>query len=150
MNKIKQQLFEACGNYVQERINSISSAMKDLESDLENESKSSAGDKYETGREMINIEWNKLSNQLQQFKMLRETLEKAKKRQSSGQIQLGSLIRTNMANYIVAIPAGQIDINDEKYFAIGANSPIAQILQDKKAGEDFSFNGKTNQIVSVE
>ncbi|MDT0648205.1 transcription elongation factor [Zunongwangia sp. F260] len=150
MNTTKQTLFEACEQYVQERINRISSAMKDLESDLENESKSSAGDKYETGREMINIEWNKLSNQLQQFKMLRETLDKAKNRKSTGRIQLGSLIMTNMASYIIAIPAGQIDIEGEKYFAIGANSPIAQILQDKVAGEDFSFNGKANHIISVE
>ena len=150
MNTVKQKLFEACEQYVQDRIQRVSSAMKDLENDLENESKSSAGDKYETGREMINIEWNKLSNQLQQFKMLQEALEKARKRKSSEQIQLGSLIKTNMANYIVAIPAGQIDVDGEKYFAIGANSPIAQILHGKKAGEDFSFNGKTNRIVSVE
>ncbi|WP_373058043.1 transcription elongation factor [Zunongwangia sp. H14] len=150
MNKIKQQLYSSCEQYVEQRMQRILTAMEDLENDLENETKSSAGDKYETGREMINLEWNKLSNQLQQFKMLKETLKSAKRRNASDEIQLGSLIKTNMANYFITIPAGQIQVEGETYFSIGAGSPIAQLLLNKRAGEDFSFNGKTNHIISVE
>ncbi|MDT0643584.1 transcription elongation factor [Zunongwangia sp. F363] len=150
MNKIKQKLYSSCEQYVEQRIERIKAAMNDLEEDLENETKSSAGDKYETGREMINLEWNKLSSQLQQFKMLNETLKNAKSRNASSEIQLGSLVKTNMANYFIAIPAGQLQVAGETYFSIGAGSPIAQLLLKKKAGENFSFNGKTNQIISVE
>ena len=60
MNAIKEKLYIACEAYVDERIKRIEAAMAGLESDLENETKSSAGDKYETGREMINLEINKL------------------------------------------------------------------------------------------
>ena len=102
----KEQLFESCETYLNERIDRISAALKDLEADLENETKSSAGDKYETGREMINLEWNKLSVQLQQFRRLNETLEMAKSRPVTGSIQLGSLVKTSVANYFIAIPAG--------------------------------------------
>ena len=104
----KEQLFKSCETYLNERIDRISAALKDLEADLENETKSSAGDKYETGREMINLEWNKLSVQLQQFRRLNETLEMAKSRPVTDSIQLGSLVQTSVANYFVAIPAGQV------------------------------------------
>jgi transcription elongation GreA/GreB family factor len=123
--------------------------MAGLESDLENETKSSAGDKYETGREMINLEINKLAEQLQQFKNLRNTLNIAKSRTNNGSAQLGTAVKTNMANYFIAIPADRIIVDGEEYFAIGANSPIAQLLLHKTAGEEITFNGKSAEIFGV-
>ena len=149
MNSIKEKLYKACEAYVEERIKRIEAAMAGLESDLENETKSSAGDKYETGREMINLEINKLAEQLQQFKNLRNTLNVAKSRTNNGSAQLGTAVKTNMANYFIAIPADRIIVDGEEYFAIGANSPIAQLLLHKKAGEEISFNGKSAEILKV-
>ncbi len=149
MNSIKEKLYKACEAYVEERIKRIEAAMAGLESDLENETKSSAGDKYETGREMINLEWNKLAEQVQQFKNLRNTLSIAKDRMNNGSAQLGTAVKTNMANYFIAIPANRIIVDGDEYFAIGANSPIAQLLLHKKAGEEITFNGKTAKILEV-
>ena len=149
MNSIKEKLYKACEAYVEERINRIEDSMAGLESDLENETKSSAGDKYETGREMINLEWNKLAEQLQQFKNLRNTINIAKSRTNNGSARLGTAVKTNMANYFIAIPADRIIVDGDEYFAIGANSPIAQLLLHKKAGEEITFNGKTAKILEV-
>lgn len=149
MNSIKEKLYKACEAYVDERIKRIEAAMAGLESDLENETKSSAGDKYETGREMINLEINKLAEQLQQFKNLRNTLNVAKSRTNNGSAQLGTAVKTNMANYFIAIPADRIIVDGDEYFAIGANSPIAQLLLHKKAGEEITFNGKSAEILEV-
>lgn len=149
MNSIKEKLYKACEAYVEERIKRIEAAMAGLESDLENETKSSAGDKYETGREMINLEINKLAEQLQQFKNLRNTLNVAKSRTNNGSAQLGTAVKTNMANYFIAIPADRIIVDGDEYFAIGANSPIAQLLLHKKAGEKITFNGKSAEILEV-
>ncbi|EHQ02970.1 hypothetical protein, partial [Gillisia limnaea] len=96
---MKEQLFEACKNYLDHRINRILAAMKDLEESLENESKSSAGDKYETGREMINLEFDKLTGQLREFRKLEETLLMAGRKVPAKTIQLGSLVKTSAANY---------------------------------------------------
>ena len=149
MNSIKEKLYKACEAYVEERIKRIEAAMAGLESDLENETKSSAGDKYETGREMINLEINKLAEQLQQFKNLRNTLNVAKSRNNNGSAQLGTGVKTNMANYFIAIPADRIIVDGDEYFAIGANSPIAQLLLHKKANEEITFNGKSAKILEV-
>lgn len=149
MNSIKEKLYKACEAYVDERIKRNEAAMAGLESDLENETKSSAGDKYETGREMINLEISKLAEQLQQFKNLRNTLNVAKIRTNNGSAQLGTAVKTNMANYFIAIPADRIIVDGDEYFAIGANSPIAQLLLHKKAGEKIIFNGKSAEILEV-
>ncbi len=149
MDAIKEKLYKACEAYVEERIKRIETAMAGLESDLENETKSSAGDKYETGREMINLEINKLAEQLQQFKILKNTLNVAKKRTNTSSAQLGTVVKTNMANYFIAIPADRIIVDGDEYFAIGANSPIAQLLLHKKSGEKITFNGKTATILEV-
>ncbi len=146
---IKDQLFIQCGQYVEERLERISTVLKDLESDLENETKSSAGDKYETGREMINAEWNKLSLHLSEFKKLEAILKVAKSRHSSKNIQLGSLVKTNIANYFICIPAGQIQLKNEKFYAVGANSPIAKLLLNKTKGDEFPFNGNQVKILEV-
>ena len=124
--------------------------MKDLEESLENESKSSAGDKYETGREMINLEFDKLTGQLREFRKLEGTLTMSRRKDPSKRIQLGSIVKTSVANYFIAIPAGEISNGKEKFYAIGANAPVAQALLGKKEKESFDFNGNTNKILLVE
>ena len=146
---MKEELFIACNSYLEERIKRIEASLNDLNEALQNETKSSAGDKYETGREMINTEVNKLSVQLQQFKKLQSILDMARNRTNSTTVQLGSAVKTSAANYFLAIPAGEINSGKDKFYAIGVNSPVAQALMGKVVGENFSFNGKENQILEI-
>jgi len=148
--KLKQQLIEVCENYVETRINRALAGIKDLDEALKMESKSSAGDKYETGRAMINLEFDKLLLQLEQYKGLKKTLAFAGQNPNLGIIGLGSVVKTSAAHYFLSIPAGEILVENEKFYAIGINSPIAQALLGKKEKENFSFNGNTNQILSLE
>lgn len=146
---MKEQLFSSCKNYLEQRIQRILTSMADLEESLENESKSSAGDKYETGREMINLEFEKLQGQLTEFKKLQETLKMAQRAFTFEVVQLGSYVKTTGANYFIAIPAGEISVDNEKFYAIGANSPVGQALLGKKSGEIFVFNGRESRINSI-
>lgn len=146
---MKEHLFTACKDYLEERINRIQSSLEDLNEALQNETKSSAGDKYETSREMINTEVNKLSVQLQQFKKLQAILDMSRNRTKSNTVQLGSAVKTSAANYFLAIPAGEINSGKEKFYAIGVNSPVAQALMGKAVSENFSFNGKENKILEI-
>ncbi len=147
---LKQQLIEVCENYVEARISRALAGIKDLDEALKMESKSSAGDKYETGRAMIHLEVDKLLLQLEQYKGLKKTLATAGQNQNSGIIGFGSVVKTSAANYFISIPVGEILVENEKFYAIGINSPIAQALLGKKEKENFSFNGNTNKILLVE
>jgi hypothetical protein len=147
---LKQQLIEVCENYVEARISRALAGIKDLDEALKMESKSSAGDKYETGRAMIHLEVDKLLLQLEQYKGLKKTLALAGHNRNSGIIGFGSVVKTSAANYFLSIPAGEILLENEKFYAIGINSPIAQALLGKKEKENFIFNGNTNKILLVE
>ncbi len=146
---LKQQLIEGCENYVEVRIERALVGLKDLDEALEMESKSSAGDKYETGRAMINLEFDKLLLQLEQYKGLKKTLAFAVLNPNLGKIGLGSLVKTSAANYFISIPAGEILVENEKFYAIGINSPIAQSLLGKESDKDYIFNGITSKILIV-
>jgi len=135
-------LWGYCNDFVKDRTFRLQKAIKDLEADLGNETKSSAGDKYETSREMINAEINKLQNQLQEFKKLNEVLNIVSSRKPSLKIQLGSVVKTSQANYYLAIPVGKINFQGETYFAIGINSPIGQLLMGKQMGDKLVFQQK--------
>ncbi len=130
----KQHLYILCEEYVESRIQRILKSLKDLEEDMESEGKNSAGDKFETGREMMSEEWNKLSNQLKEFKLQKDTLKLAKSRQDSKRVQLGCLVKTSASGYFISIPAGKMEWNNEHFYAVGANSPVARLLMGKTEG----------------
>ena len=146
----KEHLYTMCEEYVESRIQRILKSLKSIEEDMENEGKSSAGDKYETSREMMSEEWNKLSNQLKEFKQQKDTLKLAKNREGSKRAQLGCLVKTSASNYFISIPAGKMELDQEVFYAVGANSPVARLLMGKTEGEEFEFNGIKNKILSVE
>ena len=146
---MREKLLAKCADYVEERVSRLQSSIKDLEHDLGNETKSSAGDKYETSREMINTEINKLQNQLQSFKKLKEVLAVIENRKASTTVQLGSIVKTDAANYFISIPVGEIKVEEEKFYAIGLNSPIGKLLLGKQEREQFTFQQKEFSIKKI-
>ena len=146
---MREELLRSCHTYVNERILRLEASVRDLEHDLGNETKSSAGDKYETSREMINAEISQLDRQLKEFKKLKGILSLPQLQKASTAIQLGSIVITNTANYFLAIPVGEVNINKEKFYAIGINSPMAQLLNGKQKDDVFAFREKEIKILDV-
>ena len=109
----KQDLIDACNHYVGERIDRIRHAISDLEDALKLETKCSMGDKYETGRAMLHLEFEKLSGQLEQYGQLKKTVDLIRNIQPSEVISFGSVVETSGANYILAIPAGKFTVHDK-------------------------------------
>lgn len=148
-SELKRKLKEAAGDYVEERIKRIRTAIADLEDALKLETKCSMGDKYETGRAMLHLEFEKLSGQLEQYGRLKKTLTLIKEKQLCEKVDFGSVVKTSKVNYFISIPAGEVEVDGEKFYSIGAGSPIAQVLSGKREGEKFIFNGIQNKILQV-
>ena len=145
----KQELIAASQQYVQERVDRIRQAIADLEDALKLETKCSMGDKYETGRAMLHLEFEKLSGQLEQYGQLKKTVDLLRDVQPSLEIAFGSVVETTGANYILVIPAGKLVVQDKEYFAVGVGSPIAKALIGKRKGDSFTFNGIEEKITEV-
>ena len=56
---IKQELYKLCLEYVENRFQTIQNTIKEIQESLGSETKSSAGDKHETGRAMLQLEREK-------------------------------------------------------------------------------------------
>jgi len=146
---MRNELIEACRKYLNKKISVVKNAMAGLKEDLENESKSSAGDKYETGREMINIEWNKLTVQLNEYDRLAQILKRIEDHRSSEKVIVGSIVFTDAASYFISIPAGEIKVGNKRYYAVGVKAPIAQQLLGKEKGDQFKMNAKEFKILNL-
>ena len=138
--EIKKQLYQECINYINERNKTIKQIISSNKNDLLSETKSSAGDKHETGRAMIQLEMEKAGQQLTIVHQMKEILNKISLENTSEVICLGSLIITNKANYYLAISAGKITVEGMDYFAVSTNSPIGKQLLGKKPGDTIPYN----------
>jgi hypothetical protein len=146
---LKQKLIDACADYVEGKLQTIQHAIDDLEAALKLETKCSMGDKYETGRAMLHLEFEKLAAHHEEFKKLRKTVRMIPTGKFDTSVSFGSAVLTSQANYFISIPAGEITIADEKFYAIGANAPLARIFSGKTSGDTVTFNGKEIHIQQV-
>ena len=146
---IKQELYNQCKNKVQERLNSVKRTILGLEESLQSETKSSAGDKHETGRAMVQLEREKAGAQLAEIQKLQEVMSKIDPSKTTQTICLGSVVVTNKANYFMAVSSGELRVEDKTFYAISPNSPIGQMLLSKHVEDSVTFRGEPMEIISV-
>jgi transcription elongation GreA/GreB family factor len=149
MISAKEKVFSLCLESVTTRIDSIRSLMAVTQASASEETKSSAGDKYETGRAMAQLEIEKLTAQLSEALKAKGTLEQINPALRSVSIHPGSIVLTTQGNFFISISAGPFQVDDKLYYPISAASPIGQILLGKKAGDSYSFRGKAATIIEV-
>ena len=113
------------------------------------DSKSSAGDKHETSIAMVQLEQEKLTNQLNEFLKQQRILLSINPTNRHQLIQLGSLVETKQAWYYFSIGIGLITVENTAIFAINPDSPLGRLLMKKKAGESVTFNGMVTEIIAV-
>ena len=147
--EIKQQLYSICKASIEKRIKTIEDTLKSIEESRNNETKSSVGDKYETGRAMMQIEEGKSKAQLLQAAQVRNELTQIDVQKTSSVVEVGSLIETNKGNYYLSIGIGKVRLEGNLYYCLSVNSPIGKKLIHKKAGDAFDFNGTKILITAV-
>ncbi len=146
---IKKELYKQCEVFVNNRLQTIQDIISSNQKALQSETKSSAGDKHETGRAMLQLEMEKAGQQLQGVLQMKETLAKINITKNSEIAHLGSLVKTNQVNYFLSISAGQLVVANEHYFAISVSSPIGNLLLGKKEKDTFVFSGKKIDITCI-
>ena len=147
---IKESLFNVCTNYIEARIASAQHAINNAIESSNDDTKSSAGDKYETGREMMQQEIDRNRKQLEEAKKQKLILEQIDPLQYFDVVQQGSLVKTNFGSFYIAISCGQVQLDGLIFFAISAVSPIGKKLFRQKKGYKFDFNGKTFIIEDIQ
>ena len=147
--EIKEALFKQCVAFVEKRLETVAAVISSNQKALQSETKSSAGDKHETGRAMLQLEMEKASQQLEGIAQMKTILAKTDVIKPSKNARLGSVIITEKGNYFLSISAGQLTVNNTTYFAVSVASPIGKLLLGKQAKELLIFNGTTVKITKV-
>src|SRR5690554_6762404 len=124
MQEIKNALIDRCKEYVDERIHTAESALTDNREGLENDTKSSAGDKYETSREILQQEVIRHEILLTEARAMENSLSQINTSQLFSSIQTGSLAITNHGNFFFAIALGKVVLDKKDYYILSINSPL--------------------------
>ena len=150
MEEFKAKLYQQCMEFIMQRINTAEIALKQSQEASNDDTKSSAGDKFETTREMVSQDIARTKNLLfdgQQNLQLLISLESVP---SPGDtVRNGSLVYTSQGIFYISISAGQIKVEDQLVFAISSASPIGKLMIGKKRGESFSFNQSDYTIEDI-
>ena len=147
--KLKNQLYEMCVKSVAKKASEIKQIIDDAVEAANGETKSSAGDKYETGIEMMQQEIELNVARLAELGRQRETLDRISPDIDLVTAQPGALVKTNNGYYYLAIAIGQLKLDGTTYYAISTSSPVGELMHGKKKGDTFSLNGKNFVIEHV-
>jgi transcription elongation GreA/GreB family factor len=141
MNKPeKQRIVEMVRQRIADKLEALTAQGKLLQQSVANESKSSAGDKHETSRAMINLEQEKLGQQVQELLRMQERFEKTDFNSPSSVVKMGSLITTNNGKFLLSIGLGKVAIQNEKVLLLSSQSPLGEALLGKTAGDKIQLN----------
>jgi len=147
----KKEAFDAIQKILKDREEVALRAMEEAQNSANSEEKSSAGDKYETGRAMAQNQ--KDMNQRQLFE-IREALLLLEKNDRNGPFQLalpGSLVYTEGGTYFMGPGLGKLVLTDGRILmSISQNAPLGALLLGKKVGDVIDFQGRKIRILNIE
>ncbi len=149
MKDSKQELYKLCREFISQKLLTLHTSIADIHEAMNNESKSSAGDKYETAREMLEQDLNIQIVQVNELNKQRDILDRIDPNIHSEVVVPGSLVKTKNTNYYIAISAGTLKLNGASYFAISSVSPIGTKLMGQKPGSKIMFNDKEIVIEEI-
>ena len=118
-----------------------------------NDTKSSMGDKYETGREMLQQEINNLQVQLnevlKQQDFLKTSFDKLRMTKKFDKAEKGAIVKTEKGLFFISVSLGEINFDNQKIICISPESPLAKAMNGKQKGDVFSLNNMNQKIVNI-
>ena len=148
-NSQKEAAYNFCKSFIEDRLHRIHKSISLIQESLSSETKSSAGDKHETGRAMLQLEREKLGVQLAEAESTKQLLSKVNIEAKSDKTSLGSLVKTSKETYFISISAGKFKEGENSVFCISAATPIGLLILGKSIGDQVVFNEDKFQILEI-
>ncbi len=147
---LKAQIIDWLNIEIEKKIQLLNDAINAAKESRDNETKSSVGDKYETGRAMVQMELEKSQAQLAQTQNLKTSLSKIDPNSKFTNVAFGSLVVTSQGSYFFSIAHGKVVLDKEVIFCLSPVSPVGKLLAGKKAGDKVQFQGKEIKIIQID
>jgi hypothetical protein len=145
MKPDKIKLIRLCIQLIEQKISGFIQLQSDLFKALQNETKSSAGDKHETSRAMLQLEQEKLGKQVHEWELnlgLMHKLLHAENTQA-----FSSLYITDKGTFFLSCNLGKIQFEGSIIYALSPESPLGKLLREKNRDEKVTFLNSTYLII---
>jgi len=139
---LKKAIRNKCIEVIEERIALSQSSIESAQTAANAEEKSSAGDKYETGRAMNHLEKEMYTKQWLANKRELATILSINCNEIQSTPKAGSIVRSEEFCFFVLAGLGKITVAGQIIFCLSPFAPFAQILVNKKIGDMIIFNKK--------
>lgn len=149
MAEFKELVHKHCEEILRQKIKSLALSMEEMKTSMENETKSSVGDKHETSRARMQSELEKLGWQMDEFKSQYDLLLKQNPTKKSEIITQQSLVRCNKVLFYISVPIGKIELQEKVVYAISSLSPLGKNMMGLKTGETFHVNGISYKVDEI-
>ena len=149
MMTTKEHVHAACLEELNNSIIFFQKALSDLKDGAQNDAKSSAGDKHETSISMMQIEQEKIIKQLKEVQEMKASLDKLNPHVVSRKINLGSLIKTNIGYFYIAVALGKLRLDQLELYVMSPQSPMAIKLIGLSVHDEFEMNSKKIVIQDI-
>jgi transcription elongation GreA/GreB family factor len=145
----KRELLDLAKQSVRARLDNLLRSISEIQNAANEETKSVAGDKYETGRAMAHLEIEKL--QLQQAELNRswDLLQQIDPSHAHEVIQLGSVIKSSQGRFFLTASIGEITLNGCRVMCISLASPLGLQMKGKKVNDRVVINSREFIIENI-
>lgn len=145
---LKQRLWTKMDLQLDDKIVSLKSTLSLISESKNTQTKSSAGDKYETSRAMMQMELDKIEWQLNNLTHLKTILNQIDPKCRKDKIELGTIVSTDRGNYFISIGLGKIFIDKNIVYTISKDSPMGKFLWSKETGYEGQFLNRSLKILN--
>lgn len=144
----KHLVLMECKKVLDEKIRNLLVSIDEIKDSLQSDTKSSVGDKHETSRAHLQLEQEKIGQQLYEWEQQRSIIEKHKPSINSGNIGIGSFVETNYGYFYILCNLGKIKVGEMNIMVISPQSPLAISFMKSDLKTVALKNGTVYSIVS--
>lgn len=131
----RKALIARCRRDLEGRREAYLRELASLDEAAARETKSSAGDKYETAREMIAQGRILVGRNLAETEANLAVLDRMASAPWAGTVVMGSLVETSLGWYLVGVSLGEIDWEGILVRTLSLGSPLGQVLRGRAPGD---------------
>lgn len=147
--KFKQAVKKIGLAILEERVKTAQIAMQQAQESANQEEKSSAGDKYETGRAMSQNERDRNARQFELAKRELLYLQSLNVDVIYQSFEPGAVALCGEQYYFLSAGLGAVAIEQQKILWISPQAPLGLAMRNKRAGDSFEFKKNTVDIIAI-
>lgn len=145
----KSAVHQRCRQLLTERGRELERQLGELSASVANETKSTAGDKFETARAMLHIEQDQARRQLGTLNAQLAVLDMIDPLKPSNRAGLGSLVLLSGVWYYLSTSIGKVSVDGHTLIALSLEAPLGALLKGHAPGDNLTLNGRTLVVEAV-